>query len=121
MRLPSRLHLKESRDFARIKAEGRSQSGRYYVLSMMRAETLKEFQFGLVTGKRLGNAVTRNRLRRQMSEIIREHRAEIAPGWQFVTIALWRAPEADYAELEQDWVRLAKRQGLFLKPAASAP
>ncbi len=121
MRLPSRLHLKESRDFARIKANGRSQAGRYYVLAMLKVETLTEFQFGLVTGKRLGNAVTRNRLRRQMREIIREHRAEIAPGWMFVTIARWRAPEADYADLEEDWVRLAKRQGLFLKPVVSAP
>jgi ribonuclease P protein component len=56
-----------------------------------------------------------------MREIIREHRAEIAPGWMFVTIARWRAPEADYADLEEDWVRLAKRQGLFLKPVVSAP
>ncbi len=121
MRLPSRLHLKESRDFASIKANGRSQAGRYYVLAMLKVETLTEFQFGLVTGKRLGNAVTRNRLRRQMREIIREHRAEIAPGWQFVTIARWRAPEADYADLEQDWVKLAKRQGLFSKPTISVP
>lgn len=120
MRLPSRLRLKESRDFARIKAGGRSQSGRYFVLAMLRDDTVPEFHFGLVTSKRLGNAVTRNRLRRQMREIIRAHRAEIAPGWIFVTIARWRAAEADYHELEQDWVRLAKRQGLLLKPAPSA-
>lgn len=121
MRLPSRLRLKESRDFARIKAEGRSQSGRYFVLAIRREDTLKDFQFGLITGKRLGNAVIRNRLRRQMREIIRQHRAEIAPGWQFVTIARWRAPDADYAEMEQDWLRLAKRQGLIVKPAAAVP
>jgi ribonuclease P protein component len=56
-----------------------------------------------------------------MREIIREHRAEIAPGWKFVTIARWRAPEADFAELNQDWARLARRMGLFLKPAAAVP
>lgn len=121
MRLPSRLHLKESRDFVRIKAEGRSQSGRYFVLALLKDSALADFRFGLVTSKRLGNAVIRNRIRRQMREIIREHRAEIAPGWVFVTIARWRAPEADFCDLEQDWVRLAKRQGLLLKakPASS--
>ena len=115
MRLPSRLHLKESRDFARIKAEGRSQSGRFFVLAMRQDPEVSAFQFGLITGKRLGNAVIRNRLRRQMREIIRAHQEGIALGWQFVTIARWRAPEADFAELEQDWVRLAKRQGLLVK------
>lgn len=115
MRLPSRLHLKESRDFARIKAEGRSQSGRFFVLAMRQDLDVAAFQFGLITGKRLGNAVIRNRLRRQMREIIRAHQEEITLGWQFVTIARWRAPEADFAELQQDWVRLAKRQGLLVK------
>lgn len=121
MRLPSRLRLKESRDFARIKERGRSQAGRFFVLALLRDEAVADFQFGLVTSKRLGNAVVRNRVRRQLREIIRAHRAQIAPGWQFVTIARWRAADADYAELEQDWLRLAKRQGLFLKPALPAP
>ena len=115
MRLPSRLHLKESRDFVRIKAEGRSQSGRFFVLAMRQDPEVDAFQFGLITGKRLGNAVIRNRLRRQMREIIRAHQEGISLGWQFVTIARWRAPEADFADLEQDWVRLAKRQGLLVK------
>jgi ribonuclease P protein component len=121
MRLPSRLHLKESRDFARMKAEGRSQSGRFFVLAMQQDAAVSSFQFGLITGKRLGNAVVRNRLRRQMREIIRAHQEDIALGWQFVTIARWRAPEADFAELEQDWVRLAKRQGLLVKRSQPAP
>ncbi|TDU66639.1 ribonuclease P protein component [Prosthecobacter fusiformis] len=121
MRLPSRLHLKESRDFARIKEKGRSQAGRFFVLALLRDDSVADFQFGLVTSKRLGKAVVRNRVRRQLREIIRAHRAEIAPGWQFVTIARWRAADADFADLEQDWLRLAKRQGLLLKPAPSAP
>ena len=121
MRLPSRLRLKESRDFAVIKAQGRSQSGRYFVLALLRDEAMADFRFGLITGKKLGNAVARNRLRRQMREIIRENRAQIVPGMKFVTIARWRAPEADFSELIEDWTRLARRMGLLLKPAASAP
>lgn len=121
MRLPSRLHLKESRDFAVMRARGRSQSGRYFVLALLRDDHLSEFQFGLITGKKLGNAVVRNRLRRQLREIIRAHRVEIAPGWKFVTIARWRAPGAEFLELEDDWVRLARRMGLLLKPTTAVP
>ncbi len=121
MRLPSRLHLKESRDFAVIKAQGQSQSGRYFVLALLRDEGLEDFRFGLVTGRKLGGAVVRNRLRRQMREIIRDNRAQIVPGFRFVTIARWRAPQAEFAEMRQDWVHVARRLGLLLKPAASAP
>lgn len=114
MRLPSRLRVKESRDFARIKKEGSSQAGRFFVLGLLRDDSLADFRFGLVTGKRLGNAVQRNRLRRQMREIIRAARPRILPGHAFVTIARWRAPGAPYAELEQDWLRLARRAGLLV-------
>ena len=121
MRLPSRLRLKESRDFARMREQGVSQAGRFLVLAVSRQEGLTEFRFGVVTGKKLGSAVVRNRLRRQLREVVRAHRAEIAPGFHFVIIARWRAPTAEFAELENDWLRLARRQGLLLKPAPRSP
>ena len=121
MRLPSRLRLKESRDFAQMRAQGVSPAGRFLVLAVLRQEGLAEFRFGIVTGKKLGSAVVRNRLRRQFREIVRAHRAEIAPGYHIVIIPRWRAPAAEFSELENDWLRLARRQGLLLKPAPSSP
>ncbi|MDZ4286706.1 MAG: ribonuclease P protein component [Prosthecobacter sp.] len=121
MRLPSRLRLKESRDFARMKEQGVSQAGRFLVLAVSRQEGLEEFRFGLVTGKKLGPAVVRNRLRRQLREVVRAHRAEIAPGFHLVIIGRWRAPTAEFKELEADWLRLAGRLGLLLKPAPRSP
>lgn len=120
MRLPSTLRLKLARDFARVKAQGTSQAGKFLVLGVLQAEALPEFQFGLVTGARLGNAVVRNRIRRLLREIVRAHRTEIAPGWQMVIIARWRAPQATLQELEKDWLRLARRMQL-LKPPAAPP
>ena len=121
MRLPSRLRLKESRDFARMRAQGSSQPGRYLVLAVLPQEGVREFRFGVITGKKLGSAVVRNRIRRQLREIVRAHRSKIVPGHDLVIIARWRAPSATLAEMEQDWLRLAKRQGLLLKQAPSSP
>ena len=123
MRLPSNLRMKLACDFARVKAQGSSQAGRFLVLGVLRVETLKEFQFGLITGGKLGNAVVRNRIRRLLREIVRAHRAEVVPGWQMVIIARWRAPQATLAELENDWLRLARRMNLLKQapPAPSAP
>jgi ribonuclease P protein component len=123
MRLPSNLRMKLACDFARVKAQGSSQAGRFLVLGALRVEDLQEFQFGLITGGKLGNAVVRNRIRRLLREIVRSHRAEITPGWQMVIIARWRAPQAKLAELEHDWMRLARRMHLLKAPtsALSAP
>ena len=120
MRLPSNLRMKLACDFARVKSQGSSQAGKFLVLGALRTDALQEFQFGLITGGKLGNAVVRNRIRRLLREIVRAHRAEVAPGWQMVIIARWRAPQATLAELENDWLRLARRMSL-LKQKAPAP
>lgn len=79
-----------------------------------------EFRYGLITGRKLGGAVVRNRIRRLLREVIRAHRAEIAPGWHLVLIGRWKAPQATLAEIETDWLRLAKRLGV-LKTAPATP
>lgn len=123
MRLPSNLRMKLARDFARVKTQGSSQAGKFLVLGALKAEKLEEFQFGLITSARLGNAVVRNRIRRLLREVVRAHRAEIVPGWQMVIISRWRAPQATLEELEKDWLRLARRMNLLQPPlsAVSAP
>ena len=113
MRLPSRLRLKESRDFAVIKAQGRSQSGRYFVLALLRDEGLADFRFGLITGKRLGNAVVRNRLRRQMREIIRANRAALVRRLSLDLTGLPPADASDSSDLSGLVDELLKWFGMF--------
>jgi len=116
MRLPSHLRLKHASDFARVREKGSSYAGKYLVLGVLRDEKVAEFGYGLITGRKLGIAVKRNRIRRLMREVIRAHRAEIAPGWQFVIICRWRAADASLQDLERDWLKLAKRLGVLLPP-----
>ncbi len=117
MRLPSHLRLKHASDFARVREKGSSYAGKYLVLGVLRDDKVAEFGYGLITGRKLGIAVKRNRIRRLLREVIRAHRAEIAPGWQFVIIGRWRAADASLQDLERDWLRLAKRLGILLPPA----
>ncbi len=122
MRLPSSLRIKQSRDFARVRSEGVSFPGRYLVLSVLRGAVSSGsggFQFGLITPKRLGTAVMRNKIRRRLREIVRAHRAEITGDCLMVVIARWKSPEATLAELDKDWLKLAKKAAI-LKPPTPA-
>ena len=122
MRLPSHLRLKQSSDFARLRQEGRTQSGRSLVLSARPVENLPHFCFGLITGKKIGGAVVRNTVRRRLREIIRKHQAKLAPGWHWALIARWRAPTLSLQELEKDWLHVARRSGILLpEHTRSAP
>jgi ribonuclease P protein component len=65
--------------------------------------------------------VVRNQTRRRLREIIRKHLPEIAPGWHWVVIARWKAPQLTQAELEKDWLHLARRAGILRRPPPTNP
>lgn len=121
MRLPSHLRLKQSSDFAQLRKEGRTQAGRSLVLSARPVENLPHFCFGLITGKKIGGAVERNTVRRRLREIIRKHQLFLSPGWHWAVIARWKAPQLSSAELEKDWLYLARRSGILLAEFAHPP
>ena len=47
-------------------------------------DSLKENRVGITVGKKLGKAVTRNRVRRRLREIYRLHESQFLPGYDLV-------------------------------------
>ena len=112
MQLTRRQTMKRASEFAVVRAEGSSDSGRFLVLSTapLPGGEEAESRFGLIATKRVGHAVTRNLLRRRMREILRAHGDPLARGLYVVIILRNRAARADYAELEKDFLRLLTRR-----------
>lgn len=79
----------------------------------------KGSRFGIITTKKLGHAVVRNRLRRRVREILRAHGDCLATGRYVVIIPRRSAAAAEYAELEQDFIRLLQRAHFTPKPLPS--
>ncbi len=107
--------MKRRADFARVKNAGQAKAGRFIILSTLADPTLDTLRSGFITTKRVGNkAHDRNLLRRRFRALVQTH----APGFTeirrfLVTIARPGAVQATYAELEADWLRLARRLDLF--------
>ena len=110
--------MKATGEFARVRAQGASFPGRFVVLSVLRDPEVTPFRFGLITSKKLGGAVVRNRIRRSLRQIVREEQLQLADGLLLVIIGRWRAPQATLAELRHDLLRTAQRAGI-LKPRSS--
>jgi ribonuclease P protein component len=73
-------------------------------------------RFGLITSRRVGGAVVRNRIRRKLREICRLHRATLAPGWLVVIAAKPAAAGASFSELREEWLILARRLPILSGP-----
>jgi ribonuclease P protein component len=81
------------------------------VLPAAEGEVLSRAGFTLT--RRFGNAVARNRTRRRLQAIVYPLLAGITPPRLIVTIPRGRAVQASAAELQREWLRLARRAGLL--------
>ncbi len=78
-------------------------------------------RLGVVTSRKVGDAVARNRARRRMREVFRRQRAGLRGEVDVVLIARASLPAAPWNEVVQDFLKLAERAGLAAGGAGAGP
>jgi ribonuclease P protein component len=119
---PSRIRFRFARvqrlnrayEFNLVKTSGKSWTGRYLVLATLANPGV--LRIGIITTRRIGSAVVRNRVRRKIREIFRLNQHCLQSGYWLVTIARHSSARATFPELEKDWLRLAERASIMSPP-----
>ena len=106
--------LRENADFQRLRREGRTQVHPLLVLSVLPNE-LEHSRFGFAVGRRIGKAVTRNRIKRRMREAVRVRlqKHEIDAGWDLVFIARRPIRDASFDQVDEAIGLVLRRAGLL--------
>src|ERR1700675_358851 len=112
-RLSRLSRLSRASEFRLVKASGKSWTGKHLVLAVLTRESEAAPRIGIITTKRLGNAVSRNQIRRRIREIFRLNQHRIRRGFWVVTIARRSSATATFDELERDWLRLVVRASIL--------
>lgn len=79
---------------------------------------LETTRFGLSTGRTLGGAVVRNRVRRRLREVLREMAPSFQAGWDVLIIARPAIVKADRDALVEALRRLLTKGGVLGGPVA---
>jgi ribonuclease P protein component len=95
--------LSRSRDFDAVYRHGRSASSRFLVLYWFGQEEPAAPRFGLSVPKAVGNAVTRNKLKRQLREVWHARLDRVPSGQDYVLIVRPGVAEAAAAN-GFDWL-----------------
>jgi ribonuclease P protein component len=100
-----RNRLSRSRDFDAVYRNGRSVSTRFLVLYRFdrEDESDAEVRLGIAVPKKIGGAVTRNRIKRRLREVWRELLPEVPRGADYVLLV--RAPLAEVEGRDAAWLR----------------
>ncbi|MFL5725125.1 MAG: ribonuclease P protein component [Chloroflexota bacterium] len=110
--------LSRPQDFAAVQGSGTGRSSPLLTARFLRTD-LETTRFGLSTGRKLGGAVVRNRVRRRLREALRVMAPSFQPGWDVLIIARPAIVDADHATLVGVLRRLLHRGGVLGGPAAS--
>ncbi|MHB0867992.1 MAG: ribonuclease P protein component [Chloroflexota bacterium] len=107
-----RHRLKKSAEFQRVRAL--RQSWAHPLLVLYAAPNgLELTRIGISTSKRIGKAVTRNRVKRLIREAARSYLPSLPPGRDLVFIARPAAAEADFEQVGRAVETLLRRARLL--------
>jgi ribonuclease P protein component len=68
---------------------------------------------GIITSRRVGGAVARNKVRRRLREILKSCITQIPAGFLVVIVAKSAAAEASFEQLKAEWLLLARRLAIL--------
>ena len=111
---PRGRRLTRAAEYEHVKRNGFVHRGKLLVLSAASVKNSGPFRVGFITSRRLGGAVVRNRVRRRLREIVRQHQDDLRGDSWIVLIARADAANASYHALEHEWLRLVKRASILL-------
>ena len=109
--------LKQNSDFRRLYARGKHAAAPCVVVYCHRSRYPRN-RTGFTVSKKLGNAVTRNRVRRRLREIARLNAEHTKQGYDLILVARSRAVNAEYQKLEADVLHCFEQLQLLKKDGA---
>ena len=107
-----------------MREQGRAHHSPRLVLAVLRLEeppaASEPARLGIITGRRVGGATERVRVRRRLREVLRAARPTLRDGAWLVLIAKPAARGASLEALRADWDRLAAKARVRRDPPAEA-
>jgi ribonuclease P protein component len=114
---PAALRLKKRREFLGVQNQGKKVHLRSFLV-FLTARSIKPSatsadppatRLGITVTRKIGKAVTRNRIKRLVREVFRRQRLDFPSGWDMVWVAKRGAAAVSYAEVVQDMEALIER------------
>lgn len=113
LRFPRARRLTETRDFNRLKVEGRRMAHGSLILNWVDLAPDASSRLGVVTSKKIGHAVIRNRVRRLLRESFRLHQHQLAKPVDLILVARPSIAQKNFSQVQTDFMTGLKRAGLL--------
>lgn len=113
--LKKSYRIKKSEEFQTVFKQGKSFANRELVIYYKRKRSQDHFRIGISVGKKIGNAVTRNRIKRYIRESFNQLKYEIKPSIDIIIIARNRTAQMNFHQVKRSVTHLLYKERLLQK------
>ena len=107
-----KFSLTQTKDFDRVKKNGFSVHHSLVILVYTQNE-LDISRAAIVASKKIGNAVTRNRVKRRIKACLHDYWNQVKPGWDLIFYSRAAAVGVDFQDLKNAIEHLLKKAGVL--------
>lgn len=113
LRFNRQARIKQGRDFARTREGGERLTIGCLIANWRRLPAEGSSRLGVITSRRVGGAVVRNRARRLLREAFRLHQHSLASAVDLVLVARPSIAGKEYADVEKDFLTTLRKAKLL--------
>ncbi|HLS08926.1 ribonuclease P protein component [Lentibacillus sp.] len=113
--MKKKYRIKDNKEFQYVFKHGNSFANRELVLYYIEKPGQQHFRIGLSVGKKLGNAVMRNRIKRYLRQAFLELEGYIRPTTDIIIIARYPTRQMNFHDVKKSLVHLLSKKRLLLK------
>jgi len=103
--------IKKSKEIENIVKNRQSVGNKYLVVYKKQNHDNNHFRFALSVSKKYGNAVKRNKIKRQVREIV--SKTNINPIFDIFVVIKVKSSELEFKEIQKNILSLVKKQNIL--------
>ncbi|HSH23953.1 MAG TPA: ribonuclease P protein component [Massilibacterium sp.] len=111
--MKKQYRVKKEKDFQTILRTKNSYANRQFVVYVYEKEGQEHFRLGVSVGKRIGNAVMRNKVKRYIREVFKNIGHKLEQNKDYIVIARVQTATMNYEEIEKSLKHVLKKAKVF--------
>jgi len=113
--MKKKFRIKANKEFQYVFQNGESFANRQLVIYYLQKSGQSHFRIGLSVGKRIGNAVIRNQIKRYLRQAFHELEKNVEQPYDIVIIARQPTGKMNFHQIKKSLVHLLKKERLLKK------
>ncbi|QED49949.1 ribonuclease P protein component [Cytobacillus dafuensis] len=109
------FRVKKNKEFQEAFKKGKSFANRQFVVYSLKKPDQEHFRIGLSVSKKIGNAVTRNQIKRYVRQAFHELEHEIHNQYDYIIIARKPVADMEFHEIKKSLMHVLKISKVLTK------